>query len=167
MGLRARLNVLKPETVQEFELAIEERYFESLEFLTGGYFQSGIYILGYAAEMILKNAFFRFDGARLGEPIGPRLGPARRLGRDLLEGIQDESYHSIRFWAALLQERRIRVSRPLPDDLGVELARRTNRLYATWWVEMRYRSSIADEKEANHAFEDVSWLFEHYQELWR
>ena len=57
MALRPRLQPTL-ETIQEFELAAEERYWAGLELMTRGDALTDIYILGYVAEMLLKNSYF-------------------------------------------------------------------------------------------------------------
>lgn len=57
MSLRSRLES-QPETIQEFELAAEERYYEGLELMVSGRSGGGVYLMGYVGEMILKVAYF-------------------------------------------------------------------------------------------------------------
>ena len=57
MAMRLRLQPL-PETVQEFELAAEDRYWAGMELMTRGDGATGIYLMGYVAEMLLKNSYF-------------------------------------------------------------------------------------------------------------
>lgn len=66
-----------PETVAEFDLAAEQRYWDGCQLITLGRGLAGIYLLGYAAEMILKHACFRTDLARPAEPAAGYFGPAR------------------------------------------------------------------------------------------
>ena len=49
MALRPRLQPIL-ETVQEFELAAEEKYWAGLELMTRGDALTGIYILGYVSN---------------------------------------------------------------------------------------------------------------------
>ncbi|HWL94516.1 MAG TPA: hypothetical protein VNT79_13405 [Phycisphaerae bacterium] len=63
MPLRYRI-LSTPETVQDLVLASDQKYWEGIELLLAGRRGAGIYLLGFAAEMILKAAVFRIDGAR-------------------------------------------------------------------------------------------------------
>lgn len=171
MSLRSRLSII-PETVQEFELAAAEKYSEGQRLIVAGNTGAGIYLLGYAAEMTLKNAYFRFTGAGLADEVGPRLAPARRAGRGpggsgLIPAIPDEFYHSLRFWAMLLQAARAAQSRSWTDNgFTLEFERCTERLYNQWWVEMRYRRDAATLNEALQVLSDVGWLRTHFVALW-
>ena len=66
-----------PETVADFELAAEARYWDGCQLITQNHLLGGIYLLGYTAEMILKHASFRIDRGRPGDPAGGFFGPTR------------------------------------------------------------------------------------------
>ena len=176
MSLRNRLSTI-PETVQGFDLAASEKYLEGQQLIVAENAGAGIYLLGYAAEMTLKNAYFRFTGAGLVDEVEPRLAPARSAGRGsnsnnlfipgLIPAIRDESYHSLRFWAMLLQETRVAQNQAWADsEFTLEFERCTERLYHYWWVEMRYRRDLATLNEALQVLSDVGWLRTHFVDLW-
>jgi len=166
MSLRIRLEAA-PETVQDFELASEQKYWEGVELMTAGHRAAGIYLVGYAVEMWLKAACFRLDGAVPGDMVRPYLAPARRLGRSLFPTIPDENYHSVNFWGELLRHKR-RVTRGSFDHaLEAGLSLRFTRMYAIWWIEMRYRPDQALPGEVNTVFEDATWFRDSYVSLWR
>lgn len=171
MSLRSQL-AGKVETLQEFSLAAAEKYDEGQRLIAENDFGAGIYLLGYAAEMILKNAYFRFTGAAVSDEIGPRLFPAKAAGDDrhgggLIPGISPESFHSLRFWAMLLQSSRANQKRLWTDvEFVLEFERCTERLYNNWWVEMRYRTDLANHQQALQVLSDVGWLRNHQTTLW-
>jgi hypothetical protein len=109
-----------PETINELVLAAEERYWDAYELAVQGRAFAAIYFAGFAAEMLLKVAGFRFDGALPGDPIQPRLGPAKTYGSIQFPTIPHESYHSLRFWRAFLEHKRIDAGRPLGGALLAE-----------------------------------------------
>ena len=80
MPIRALLS-LANETIQDMESAAEDRYWEGWELAVQGHHVGAIYVLGYVAEMLLKINAFRVDGALPGDPVGPRLGPAKTFGQ--------------------------------------------------------------------------------------
>jgi len=157
--LRYRIEA-HPETVQDLELASGEKFWEGIELLVTGHRGGGIYLLGYAAEMILKSAYFRFDGARPGDPVGARLGPARSWGKQFLPSIDHENYHSLWFWYHILRRKRRRAGRPLAQALDDQLLRRVRRIYGMWTVAMRYQPDQALEAEAESFYNDVRWIHE-------
>lgn len=157
MPLRFRVKS-NPETVQDFALASDEKYWEGISLLVSGRRSAGIYLLGYAAEMILKNACFLTEGARPFDYVGARLAPIRSWARKNLPGVPDESYHSLWFWGRVLRKKRMLLGRPLSRRLDSSLAQRTHRLYGLWIVDMRYKPDEALEREAESVHEDVTWL---------
>lgn len=166
MSLRIRLKAI-PETVQDFELASEQRYWEGLELMITGHRAAGIYLMGYAVEMRLKAACFRLDGAKQGDMVKPYLAPARRLGQNLFPTIPDESYHSVNFWGELLRHKRRLVRGAVDHALESTFCFRCTRLHLMWWIEMRYRPDQALPAEVNAVFEDATWFRDSYVSLWR
>ena len=166
MTLRRRLEKV-PETVQEFDLAAAQKYREGTALIAAGYPGAGIYLLSYSAEMLLKNAYFRYTGASAVDRIQPRLALALVAGRVYNPAIPHEGYHSLQFWALLLREVRRRQRRPLPPLVDASFTARTRRLHQTAWIGMRYRHDQATLREAQSAQSDAAWLQSHYTTLWR
>lgn len=166
MPLRYRVEN-EPESIQELELAAREKYLEGLELMVSGQPGGGIYLMGYAAEMLLKTAFFLFEGARPADLVLPRLAPALHLAQTLIPDVNHETYHSLRFWALLLIERRCQQNRPLPDEVEARLRQGTRRLHQNWYVAMRYHADRSDRLEMRSVDDDVTWLEENHPALWR
>ncbi|HVS71907.1 MAG TPA: hypothetical protein VHQ47_11685 [Phycisphaerae bacterium] len=165
--LRGRL-ARQPETVQDLELAAESRYWEGTSLALAGESYAAIYLMGYAAEMWLKLAALRLDGVRPTDPVKSMLPAAKKW----LQGqagvmIDHEMYHSLWFWVTFLKEKRWWKGKPLDAMMEARLSQRARRLYGTWWVEMRYRPSMVLEREAQSVYDDVTWIRDHYRELWR
>jgi len=167
MALRSRLEAIA-ETINDLVLAAEEKYWESREMMTAGRPGAGIYLTGYAAEMLLKTAVFRVDGASLGDPVRPRLRPARRTGSIAFPSVRDEGYHSLLFWChLLLYWRRRRPVVAWDPAFRNDFLRRVRRLYSMWWVEMRYRPDQTWPAEAEDVLDLASWVRANYPRLWR
>lgn len=164
MTLRLRLQPL-PETIQEFELAAEERYWTGLELMTRGEGATGIYLLGYVAEMLLKNSYFLLDKSTTPTfLVGTQLGQAKLALSIFLPGRSFKNYHDLAFWTDLLIEKRRQEARPLPPNVEFALAQRTQRLADNWFVELRYRAAQATAQEVNAVYEDVTWIRSHYRD---
>ena len=164
MTLRLRLQPV-PETIQEFDLAAEDRYWTGLDLMTRGEGTAGIYFMGYAAEMLLKNSYFLLDKSSSPSfPVGTQLGLAKLAASALLPSRLFKNYHDLLFWAELLAEKRRQEARPLPVDIGIALTRCTRRLADNWFVELRYHSAQATATEINHVYEDVTWIRSHYRD---
>jgi len=155
--LRHRI-LSNPETVQDLELAVDDKYWEGIQLLVAGRRGAGVYLLGYAVEMILKNACFLADGARPADLVGPRLAPIRSSARRALPGIPHESYHSLWFWLHVLRTKRASLGRPLPGDVDARLVQRVRRIYGIWIVDMRYKPDQALPREAESVYDDVTWI---------
>jgi hypothetical protein len=156
MLLRGRLEQY-PETLQDFELAAEAKYYEGLELLVDGCLGAGIYLLGYVAEMHLKYACMYVSGDRPGSPVS--LAPHKKWAAVYLPHIDCESYHSVLFWGMLLRRRRVAAKLAAFDPrFDAIFSRAVRRLYLTWWIDMRYRSDQATSHEAQAVYNDVTWL---------
>ena len=165
VALRTRLE-LAPETLQDFELAAEEKYWQGCELLSLGHAAGGIYLLGYTAEMVLKYASFRAQGHRPGTPLAGLFGPVRQWMRVRNPLIDRENYHSLMFWMNYLRGKRRERGAALPADIDAELVRRVRRVYSVWWVEMRYRPDQAQPAEVAVMYDDVTWLRSRRVLLW-
>ncbi len=157
-----------PETIFEFQRASEDRYWEALSLFTEGYFGGGIYLMGYAAEMLLKAAYFSFRGELLTAPIFPMLAPAWQRGCACFPGSfsrQNRDYHNLDFWSRLLREERRRQGMSLPYHEDSEYQYQTGCLFRTWWGEMRYRHDVAKLSDAEATLEAVNWLRRYYSQL--
>lgn len=152
---------LHPETVQDLELASGDRLWEGLDLLVAGRTAGGVYLLGYVAEMVLKNACFLFDGARPADQVSPRLGPLRKLGKLHFPAIQREGYHSLVFlYHALLYKRNL-AGRPLPLPMARQLGRRVARVHGMWTVTMRYYpDGQVLPVDSENVYDDVSWIYD-------
>jgi hypothetical protein len=166
MQLRARLSQ-SPETISDFVVAAEQKFWEGLELVTSERVGAGIYLLGYAAEMWLKAAAFRFDGASPADFVQPRLVPARIWLSLQPESIPHESFHSVIFWLRYLLARRRVARRMLPATIRGELEHRVRRIYGIWWVEMRYRGDQALDHEGERVYRDVAWLRDQFVTIGR
>jgi hypothetical protein len=166
MTLRARLTI-RPETLNDFESAAEVRFWEGLELLTAGESAGGVYLMGYAAEMWLKYACFRFDGVGLADPLDARPRSTRNRWRALLPTAPDENGHSLLFWLEMLRNVRRVAGHPLPVALDAELFRWVNTVYQNWWFSMRYFGDPVPPSEATDVYCGVNWLRDHRIQLWR
>ncbi len=167
MSLRIRLESL-PETVGEFEVASEEKFYQGQSLIIAGYHDIGIYILGYVAEMMLKMAYYRVIGkTKPSFRVDSALTPAKNVGEALIPLIEPEMFHSLRFWAMLLQSVRVGQGRPLSAALALPFESRTERLYNNWYIGMRYRRHLATQAEAMQVLDDVAWLRTHLSGFWR
>lgn len=156
------------ETIQGFEAAAEEKYEGGFNLLTYTSPGNGVYLMGYAAEMLLKCAYFRVSGLGLTVPITRlELRQARTDSTNLGVLADVEGFHNVAFWSELLTKKRLQQSRGLLASLETELNFRSSRLSQNWFVEMRYHLlqgvTIQDLEDV---VDDVVWIKSNYESLW-
>ena len=167
MPLVSRLT--RQETVGDMLLAANSRYDEGLSLLDAGYRDGGIYLLGYAAEMILKTSFCRIDPT-----IPPyitvrsRFVVAERLWTNGISAVLPSGYeHSLLFWERVLPlERTARQKPALGIIVSQTLSLCVRSVSENWAVKMRYQPGIATAQEADDMRLAVSWLRNNQRTLW-
>ncbi len=149
-------------------MAAEQRYWDGLQLGTQGQFGGAIYNLGFAVEMWLKYACLRIDGFTPAAVwnVGSFV-PERQFLNAIDRSVDHEAWHSLRFFATYLHFRRAHQNRPLDSDLQPALIHRSNRMYHTWWVSMRYFPDLAGEYDIRRAYDDAGWFRINRDRLWR
>ena len=134
--------------------------------MTRGDGATGIYLMGYAAEMLLKNSYFLLDILTTPTfPVGSQLALAKNAAKNsFLPQYPFTNYHDLLFWAALLTEKRRQEGRPLLLSIERDLTRHVQRLSENWFVEMRYRTAQGTTSEINEVYEGVTWIRSHYRD---
>jgi len=164
MPLRHRIKT-NPETLQDLELASEQAYWAGIELLVSGYSASGIYLLGFVAEMLLKRACFLIDGARISDGIFAMLRSTRTWGRQHIPTIPFENFHNLDFWLNVLIIKRRNQNRPLPLQLEVALSLHVKNLYENWIVDMRYKPEWPLSEEEQSVYDAITWIRAHRYEF--
>ncbi len=173
MPLRTTL-LTTGEIIRDFQLSPEARIQESLELIAANRPDTAGYLLGYAAEMLLKNACFLFNGAATSDTIQSH----RQLSVIYYENlygknkkhwpIDPEAWHSAKFWHGYLINLRADAKQPLATPLSKALAQCVDRLYDGWDVSMRYRPPpLLTFNEVMDLLDDVTWLQKKHPELYR
>jgi hypothetical protein len=166
MSLVARFQQ-SPETISEMEKAALSRFREGQFLVQSGWYDSGIYLLGYVAEMLLKTAYCRVDPqVRRNFLVASRLTPARRYWRTTFG--DQPSGHDRLFLALSIEDDRPRQGKTAWPVATARLFNTTiDRIAENWTVEMRYHQPKATQVEANDMLVDVGWLRRNYEALWR
>jgi hypothetical protein len=156
-----------PETISEVEKAALSRFREGEFLVKSGMFDSGIYLLGYSAEMLLKTAYCRVDPqVRRNFLVAARMTPARRYWRITFG--DSPSGHDILFLALSIEDDRPRFGKRAWPIVTARLFNTiVDRIAENWTVEMRYHRPIATQAEAQDMLADVDWLRKNYTVLWR
>lgn len=156
----------QPETLQDFEVAADARYWDAVHLAVESRQHGAIYLFGYVAEIRLKLACFRIDRARPSDPIASLLGPVRTYQRRYLPTLKTENYHSLEFWLYLLRHKRTRLGQPLLPPFDQRLVQCVRRIHSSWRVEMRYRADSPSLQDMVNVYNDVSWLHTNAHLLW-
>ena len=155
-------------TLQNVEQALESRLEEGRLLIASGLFDGRIYLLGYVAEMLLKIGYMKVvsPGIRPTANVGSYNKQALTVGKTLNPYIDADGFHSILFWAVLIEGIRRGKNLPLPSSFAIEFEQRTRRLQQNWKVDMRYLPPRATLAEATEMLEDVLWLRREQSAIW-
>ena len=174
MALITLIRRRKPnDSIKKFEMSARHKHQAGLALIDGGDATTGIEQLGYAAEMLLRSAYFRFMKPQIGlqritsKITGQMLRDAGQEGKRLHIRYDPESFHSLRFWALLLAAIRRDHIQPLPPEVEKELLTRTRELHRLWMIEHRYQNKRYGSTDAARMDINVTWLLEHPEQLWR
>jgi len=166
---RRLLDRCQPDSIHEFRLAARRRYDDALTLAFSGRRTASIYLLGYAAEMTLKAAYFYLVGLSEKLPItwSGHLLPAINRGRSL--GIiwpNSGAGHNVRAWAELLIQ--VRASSQVNSysaAFGREVQRQGQRIEQHWRETLRYHKNHAYEYELTQVRDSVEWYLVHSEDL--
>ena len=158
-----------PETIQGFEAAAGEKYEDGFNLLASISPGNGVYLMGYAAEMLLKSSYFRIVGLGVNTPITKQeLSQARTDAKNLGVLADAEHFHNIAFWSELIIKKRLGQARGLTPTLTAELDLRSKRLAQNWFVEMRYHLlQGVTAQDLEDVLDDVVWIKSNHEDLWR
>jgi len=156
-----------PDSVGEFELAVRQRDHDARSLAAAGRRTAAIYLWGYAAEMVLKAAYYRRIGHLPGQPI---TATDLRLARTAAVGLGitwPGNLHHLANWAQLLVLTRATIpgwAYPQPG-FGNDVVAQVRRLHRHWVETLRYHKNVAYPHEVEQAQAGTDWLLLHYPQL--
>ena len=147
-----------PETIEVWKAAANDHLEEAFLLLSQGMFGSGIYLLGYVAEIYLKCAFFEFENNHGPNDITVRervksrslnnLLNTYRVSYDTLRYLHKSALsHSPKFWADCLIEIRHHDGLPLSAPTSGALLKYVGDIEDARDVSMRYHPDFARQKK--------------------
>jgi hypothetical protein len=147
-------------TIRHFHRAARQRYNEAESLATSGNRLGAIYLCGYAAEMILKAAYFRLKGWLPNAPIALiNLQNARSHAIVVLGLTWSGNLHDLTGWCDLLIHERHRLGFPYPTIFRQGLSSRVRQLMDNWRPELRYHTNRPFVGEVRKTLGAVRWLF--------
>ncbi|GIK15399.1 MAG: hypothetical protein BroJett003_03630 [Planctomycetota bacterium] len=159
MGLKHRLS--GGECISGFEQAREDRVLDALTCALDQRNFAACYLFGYAVEMMLKCAYFRFAGVEPYADIGPHRAQARRQQARLRQ-----TEHDLRAWAEALVEERNNRGRALDPGLAGAFLHHVLTIADHWSEVLRYHPSIPADSEAAEMCNQIDELQKLYPLLW-
>ena len=128
-----------------------------------------VYLWGYAAEMILKAAYFSLLGMPETQALTWQadLRPAIDRGRNLgIAWPRQGEGHNVRAWAELLVTARALSSvTAFAPALGLDVQRQGQRIEQLWRETLRYRKNFAYVHEVRQVREAAEWFLVNVHEL--
>ncbi len=172
-------NLKQDESLRNLKEAAVMRYLEGEDLIRTGSPVGAVYLLGYAAEIWLKTAFFSYLPET--EDLESHIKRIKRDERESSTGafkpslakqyeaeFMMDDLHSPRFWADLLIRMRAIEGKNLPLDLALELSVRMNRLHLNWWTGLRYQDIHPDFEYVYDVWDDVTWIYRNLGKIeWR
>ena len=166
MPVRQRI-LPSSECVDNFELVAQEKYEAGFNLLTVGMLSDAVYLMGFTADMLLKSAYFRLCQFQGQQPVtSSDLQNAKNEAKTLGVKADREGYHGLEFWSEMIVKKR-RQFVPLDAAFEIELQRHIRTLQNNWSVEMRYLPNLVIYQDAESVFDEVSWVIDNHERLWR
>jgi len=138
-----------------FEHALESRYLEGVELIEKGWTCGGIYLQGYAAEMVLKTIVFRAVGNSDEDEI---------TKSDRERQVQSRGQHDPSSWLNRLLSIRGQGA-PLQEKVQANLMDAVNAISENWSVNLRYRDIQPTSREIQEFTNAVDWIIMNMKRL--
>lgn len=164
MALISRLPLYH--TIRDFRAAAGHRYQEGRRLALAGDRLAAIYLWGYAAEMLLKAAYFRLAGWAPVQPITVQdLHQAKSYAVQQIGLEWPSNLHDLGRWKDLLVEERIVRQVPYGATFARSLNARVNQIYVNWREYLRYHRNRPFQGEVSRVFQAAHWLLGQYPYL--
>lgn len=158
------------DTLGKLEAAARRRFREAHALEESGEHLGAIYLYGYSVEIRLKAAYYRTIGLvpRTTIDRATHRIPAEQMIRNLpsLPPGSAPGHHVIG-WAALLEQARAQVGRPMPAPLVAEMSRQAHNVFKCWTESLRYRANTPYNQELEAVRQAANWFRTHATRLWR
>lgn len=153
-------------TIRGFRNAARMRFGEATRLVASGDRLAGVYLCGYAAEMLLKAAYFRLSGKTPTDPITfSDIQDAKAEARGMYNVQWTGNLHDVTKWGELLVEKRTVIGQPYSLDFARELNTLLVRIYLNWRENIRYHVNRPRPVEVYSTFQATKWLFVMYRRL--
>jgi hypothetical protein len=152
----------QPESIAEFRASATARYEEALSLSTQGYRTGAIYLWGYAAEMILKAAYFRLIGRAYADVLAMPGDINAAIANGIALGIAWPPHgrgHNVRAWSEFLVVKRATLpGAAYPTAFGRRVQQSGQTIGQLWNETLRYHKNVAYPHEVRQIRYSVEWL---------
>ncbi len=152
----------RPDSIIEFRASAKQRFDDGLVAAAHERRLAAIYLWGYAAEMILKAAYFSASGFDDNQEITMSdLKEAVEFGTSSrVSWPRKGQLHNVRAWAETLVVRRASMLGTAYDrpGFGIKVASQGRRLERFWSESLRYHSNLAYPHEVRRVKTAAEWL---------
>jgi hypothetical protein len=157
----------KPHSIRNFRAAALARFAEGRLLAAQQHRLASIYLMGYAAEMLLKAAYFRLAGYSLSQPITVQEMYAAKdyAVKTLKCPWAGNNLHDLRGWQMLLMEDRKAKGVPYSPSFSRDLNANVTRLALNWVEALRYHPMRPYRGELRRCLDGVTWLLTQYRFL--
>ena len=148
------------DSVGQFRAAAHVRNEDAWHLATSGRGAAAIYLWGYAAEMLVKAAYFHLIGFPENKAISlSNLYQAKTVATGTYGISWTGNLHNVLHWAELLTQHRIALRRNYADSgFGLQVLDRCQRVYERWREMLRYKKNRAYPFEVNAVCAATQWL---------
>ena len=168
---RRLIDRCRPDSIGEFRASAPQRYDDGLALAGAGNRTAAIYLWGYAAEMILKAAYFSLSGLAEDDAITwpGHIQPAISLGKAAPLNIawpNQGAGHNVRAWAELLVGVRALAPATVYDPgFAARVQACGQCIWQLWRETLRYHKNRAYLYEVRQVREATDWLLVHSDDL--
>ncbi len=161
---RRLIDRCRPDSVGEFRVSARQRYLDGPALAGAGNRTAAIYLWGYAAEMLLKAAYFSLLGIAEDDPITVpgHINPAINRGRAAPLSIAwptQGAGHNVRAWAELLVGvRALTLATAYAPAFAAQVQGCGQRIGQLWRETLRYHKNRAYLHEVRQVRVAAEWL---------
>lgn len=161
---RRLIDRCQPDSIREFRVSARQRYHDGLALAGTGNRTASIYLWGYAAEMLLKAAYFAQFGLAEDEVITVpgHIQPAINRGKAAPLSItwpNQGAGHNVRAWAELLVGvRALNTATAYHSAFAAQVQRGGQRIGQLWREMLRYHKNRAYLYEVRQVREATEWF---------
>lgn len=149
-------------TIHEFRTAARLRFREASRLAVAGDRLAAIYLGGYAAEILLKAAYFRLTGWGIDATITVDDIRDAKTYAKTLGLVWTGNLHQLTGWSDLLVEERKKRKKAFAPAFARSLQARARHIYRNWREHLRYKPNRPFQGEVTVVLQGAQWFLDQY-----